>query len=422
MLTKLAYILLPHKKFFFRVNYYKIKNANTILTKLLHAKRNKFSEDKIKKIFLSFGINFKTNNQNFYTVLLNYLFDTSDKKKNKSFLVNHLISLSSHSMKFHSWLRLRDLFYIKSKMTLGGICRKKSICSILEAKTWPLLHNKNKSRARLDKILNTENIVEHLKKNPLEYNFNKKLINYYLSLLYQNQNQDFSINILKHRAFANNEREYFETLKNKTLAIVGPCYNEHNSGLEIDSYDLILRFNHISTNILDEKKMGSRTDITFLNGNISENLFSKKIKLSRNVKFVIFKYKKPNQAYKFQYENPNLIVKMAKNYNNFLFNSSFNVLPMVLLDLLETNLKKIKIFNSDLFLSDRDKHYCSNFYQKGEEIKKQQLISFLDHDPMQHHEFLKKIYNNKKIFGDKIFDKIMKLDSYEYLEKLENCY
>ena len=56
------------------------------------------------------------------------------------------------------------------------------------------------------------------------------------------------------------------------------------------------------------------------------------------------------------------------------------------------------------------------------EKNKKQLSSFLNHDPLCQHEYLKKLYENEKVFGDKIFDKIMKLNTHDYLEKLENNY
>ena len=37
-------------------------------------------------------------------------------------------------------------------------------------------------------------------------------------------------------------------------------------------------------------------------------------------------------------------------------------------------------------------------------------------------ELLKKLYEHPKITGDENFDKIMKLNTREYLEKLEDCY
>ena len=41
---------------------------------------------------------------------------------------------------------------------------------------------------------------------------------------------------------------------------------------------------------------------------------------------------------------------------------------------------------------------------------------------MNQYEILKKLYEHPKITGDKKFDKIIKLNTYEYLKKLEDCY
>ena len=39
---------------------------------------------------------------------------------------------------------------------------------------------------------------------------------------------------------------------------------------------------------------------------------------------------------------------------------------------------------------------------------------------MYQQEYLKKLYENEKISGDEIFNKLMKLNTHDYLEKLEN--
>ena len=106
------------------------------------------------------------------------------------------------------------------------------------------------------------------------------------------------------------------------------------------------------------------------------------------------------------------------------FYSSFNLLPLALLDILETNVKIIKIFHADLFLTkNRTLNYYPSAFKKHRSILPKLVIeSFLDHDPMMHHKFLKNIYNNDKIIGDTKFDQVMKLDTHEYLKRLEEIY
>ena len=79
--------------------------------------------------------------------------------------------------------------------------------------------------------------------------------------------------------------------------------------------------------------------------------------------------------------------------------------------------------NSGLEVNERDTNYLTDFFPVNlADKKQQQLSSFLDHDPMSQHEYLKKLYKNEKIIGDETFDKVMQLNTYEYLEKLENIY
>ena len=67
-------------------------------------------------------------------------------------------------------------------------------------------------------------------------------------------------------------------------------------------------------------------------------------------------------------------------------------MPLALLDLLETNVKHIKIFHSDLFLTINRNHNFSPKSMKQNETREGQRKSFLDHDPMSQHEILKKLY------------------------------
>ena len=41
---------------------------------------------------------------------------------------------------------------------------------------------------------------------------------------------------------------------------------------------------------------------------------------------------------------------------------------------------------------------------------------------MIHHKFLKDIYGNEKIIGDTNFNEVIKLDTFEYLKRLEEIY
>ena len=56
--------------------------------------------------------------------------------------------------------------------------------------------------------------------------------------------------------------------------MIGIAPTENEDGLEINSFDLVIRFNHI--NLKEKLDVGenSKTDITYLNGIHANNLFN----------------------------------------------------------------------------------------------------------------------------------------------------
>jgi hypothetical protein len=67
-------------------------------------------------------------------------------------------------------------------------------------------------------------------------------------------------------------------------------------------------------------------------------------------------------------------------------------------------------------------YYPSSFNRNQSTFPKIMRESFINHDPMIHHKFLKDIYGNEKIIGDTNFNEVIKLDTFEYLKRLEEIY
>ena len=310
---------------------------------------------------------------------------------------------------FRSWLRLRDIFYLKYEMVLGGICRKNAINSASRGFGF-LITNKDKARAILDKMLYDNGADKVSKKLLLEFKFPNEILNNFIKLI-------------TNKKILNNyhvNKQFFKIVNNKNVAIVGPAKTDSKDAYEIDNFDIIVRLNYRNvTGNIDKVNKGLKTDISYYNGFFIEHLIdNKKGKIPIDLQAACIKDNNSNRTQKIKKANSQKIIKSIPNYNILPFYSSLNMLHLALLDLLEHNVKSIKIFHSDLFLT---KDLNSNFFPKAE-MKEPRNLVFLDHDPMNQHEILKKLYKNKKIKGDKKFDEVMKLDTFEYLKQLENIY
>ena len=377
-----------------KINNFYLNVAYQTISKLKKVKKKNNSVKQIKNILLFSGIRLKIKDDEFYYKLLNLITNHGDAKKNRIYLKNFLKSQSLNSIGFRTWLRLRDIFYLKLELVLGGVCREKALNSAIKSDNSFFLSRKDRARARLDATLNVDDSKSHLNKFPLEYDFNQK--------------------------------KFMEILNNKSVAIVGPAESDSNDASEIDSFDIVVRLNYTNTGAnLSQFNTGVKIDISYFNGEQIDYLIANNnSKLPNDLKVACIKDNNKSRKNKVEKANPKKIIKRIANYNMLNFYSSFNLLPLALLDILETNVKIIKIFHADLFLTkNRTLNYYPSAFKKHKSILPKLVIeSFLDHDPMMHHKFLKNIYNNDKIIGDTKFDQVMKLDTHEYLKRLEEIY
>tara|TARA_B100000989_G_scaffold299063_1_gene292766 strand:+ start:11523 stop:12788 length:1266 start_codon:yes stop_codon:yes gene_type:complete len=412
-LLKLINKLIPTNFLSKKINNFNLHNAVRTIKMLNKAKKKNYSLNQKKIILFFSGIKLNIKNNDMYQNLLETISQDKNIGNHRNLLIEQLRNTNFSSVRFDTWLRLRNIFYLKLEIVLGGICREKALNYAEKCKPGVFLSKKNKARARLETTLNIKNFKNHLKQFPLEYDFNQEIFLKFLSAVH---NIEYNISQFQ-KDFK--DQKFFETLNGKTIAIVGPAETEHKDATEIDSFDYVVRFNYTHTGKnLDEFKKGLKTDISYFNGEQIDYLIKNNdSKLPNDLKIACIKDNHTEREKKLKKANPEKIIKKITNYNMLNFYSSFNLLPLVLLDLLETNSKKIKIFHSDLFLTSiRVAGY------KKDLSNKEFIKTFLNHDPMTQHRFLKNLYKNDKIQGDDKFNEVMQLDTNDYLNKLERLY
>jgi hypothetical protein len=364
----------------------------------------------IKIILLLSGIRLNIRDDDFYYYLYNLIADRSGVTHGRFFLKKALLNRNLNKVKCKSWLRLRDIFYLKGEYVLGGICRQRAL-EFSSSNVGFFSKRKDRLRARIEKSLGNKDF----KYNSLDYNFNSDAFNAFNS----------SLNCSHYNSVKSLDKKIAQILNGKSVAIVGPSDTLNNDAFEIDSYDIVVRLNYTHTGKgLDKVKKGIKIDISYFNGEqIDSILENGKGKLPSDIKIAcvkgIFRAEKIKKA------NLETIIKEIARPNLFTFHSSFNLLPLVLLDILQFNIKCIKVFHVDLFLTkSREPGYYPDVFDRNkiEVLKLATKESFLDHDPMMQHIFLKSIYACKKITGDAMYDRAVSLESSQYLKELEDSY
>jgi len=217
------------------------------------------------------------------------------------------------------------------------------------------------------------------------------------------------------------EQKFASYISNKSVAIVGPVNSGLNLGDEIDSYDIVLRFNYMGIEKLAQNNFGKKTDISFY---IEARLWGDRIepvKISwmNELDWIIID--SPHSLDDISFIG--ITKPMRKRYYaahpfaNPMLKGASSGIQRAIMDLMRFNVKKIKVFNTNLFLENNyDKNYASRGNLGVE------YFNFHWHDPLSNFVFLKRLHSFSLIESDEVLDRILKMSKKEYIEALELQY
>lgn len=183
--------------------------------------------------------------------------------------IGEIISLAMKESKYLGfsmkvWMHLANLFLVGRYFNLYYLCRKKSselILNIdLNIKKIEIIQSYIALCAESpDEKL--DNIFDWYQECPADVA--KMLRPQMRALTLLREGKEAYRSASKSITSGEKEQEFAKLVNGKNIAIVGPVDVGLMSGAEIDSYDLIIRFNHTSKSIYDSKKFGSKTDISY---------------------------------------------------------------------------------------------------------------------------------------------------------------
>jgi len=281
----------------------------------------------------------------------------------------------------------------------------------------------NKKQQTLEFLSNMRNIIDSRLYNEMQ-------LHCMLCFDSDNKTSDF-INSYSNRT--NIDKDYFDLIHGKSIAIVGPAQIEGKNGKEIDSFDIVVRLGYKGNNF-DFENFGQKTDISYYSiANYKMYLLYGVTKFLDNLKFSNFK----NSNY--------LKIKELVNYNKcrmfkknrfFLFGSP-TMMQHATYDILHFGPSKIKLFNINFYLStithsasykatseERSK-YDKNRGYKYYNIWKNQIYDtggFAHHDLISQVNFIRNLWKNNIVNVDNTCENILRMRNFDYLKEMENIY
>jgi hypothetical protein len=211
------------------------------------------------------------------------------------------------------------------------------------------------------------------------------------------------------------EYDFRKLVKGKTIAIIGPGDNIKNIK-NLSKFDLFVYLSYFG-----KKKNSTKSpvDISYLNGDDVDKVNRNKryyedLKKSK-IKFLCIK----KNSQKRLFDNQRVYAN-----KNFFYSGTPNGLQFVILDLILSGVKKIKLFNFNFYL-DKKVYYTnySNFKNKNfNSIKEMWLYSFTIHDYYSNYIFIKYLYKNKIVKVDKTLKKILEFSNINFNNRFYKFY
>ncbi len=229
----------------------------------------------------------------------------------------------------------------------------------------------------------------------------------------------FNKNEIRQRSWNQVSKIYAQYLNGKSIAIVGPLEVNDDLNLEIDNYDIVIRFHFDGRNKLFKKnKKGTKVSITYFNGERGDYFRKTQSYIPSELDWVVYKKNYDNFDHPYYKKNQNLR-SLAYAQPLVPSHGNFNLLPICIADLIFHGADNIYVYANDLELSPkREKNYYPitwNYHGKEKELQNES-----DHDPLTQFDFIKLMFEKKILKGDLRFTEVMGMTRQQYAQKIQN--
>lgn len=341
--------------------------------------------------------------------------------KIKSFSKRCDNSLEFNLLPYQVWFVFSNLFIFARLYKKYQLARTNARDSILETNE---IHNNSFARYKINALIEGDREEEYtLLRQQLLQN-DKVYIQKYLQLL---GNSEYYFNRTKQKIdfyndfFTMKEQEFTDYIENKSIAIVGPLQSGLNVGKEIDSHDVVLRFNYSGLKNFSKEEFGEKTDMSFYIAEIllKDKLDTKKVSFMNELDWVIMDTPHSENDICFLGLNTNIRQRYSAGhaFATTMLKGAPSGIQRVIMDLLRFNIGSIKVFNTNLFLEN---NYAKAYRSRGK--LGADYFNFFWHDPLSNFIFLQRLKASNTIDADEVLSKILVMSENEYIDALELRY
>lgn len=223
-----------------------------------------------------------------------------------------------------------------------------------------------------------------------------------------------------------NDADFLNYVKNKTIAVVGPCIPLDEVGSEIDGFDIVIRPNFRLITNLPSSQFGTKTNVSYYNHAMM--LYNKNAIADASEILDWCCLKSQDELVAMENFDPNTSTNLRVFFNadKFFESGSANGMQNSIYDLLQFSPKRIKLFCTDFFIGQGYVKTYQNA-RKGATIESMLSPQFNSnsmrlHDGFSNFLFLKQMKELNIIEVDRTAKEILDLDISAYANKIQELY
>lgn len=243
-------------------------------------------------------------------------------------------------------------------------------------------------------------------------------VNEILSLCFLLSNNYYSCNKIRQNYLFSKDKDYYQILKQKNIALVGPGQLSKKALEEISKFDLI-----IYLNLLEKNNNNLNNVISYYNCEYNFKFQDKIRNLLPNIIAASFSLQNDLLLHKSIEDKCNLLRQMHLPNNVMLPFAIPNMIQNILYDLTWNPLiiKRIKLFGVSLFLGNNlyRKNYPSYGRDSSNKFFKKYNFNTRRHNPISNFCFLSNFYRSNILECDLIVENILDDRLYVYLSKMD---
>lgn len=230
---------------------------------------------------------------------------------------------------------------------------------------------------------------------------------------------------ISEKYYSKEDQLFSNYIKGKRIAIVGPAPDDESVADEVDQFDVVIRTNYRGKEKMPPtKEFGSKINISYYSFTYSNQIQNQKndhrFAFLNDIQFFVTKNK--YSINKLRKHSSSCTFRTMYSLKPFIISGQAQMIQNILFDVLHFDVKEVKLFKSNFFLSSTPYHQA---YLTPGHIQIYNTNHWKDHathDLLTQINFTRSLWRTNIVLADRKANSVLKKTNAEYISEIQRLY